>query len=47
MAVLHGDDPHNLTAVVPRAAWPASSAPYGGRYPSANLHFNGTWAQAT
>ena len=47
MAVLHGDDPFNLTAVVPRAAWPASSAPYGGRYPSANLHFNGTWAQAT
>ena len=47
MAVLHGDDPFNLTAVVPRAAWPANSAPYGGRYPSANLHFNGTWAQAT
>ena len=47
MAVLHGDDPYNLTAAVPRAAWPASSAPYGGRYPSANLHFNGTWAQAT
>jgi hypothetical protein len=47
MAVLHGDDPYNLTAVVPRAAWPASSAPYGGRYPSANLHYNGTWAQAT
>jgi len=47
MAVLHGDDPYNLTATVPRAAWPASSAPYGGRYPSANLHFNGTWAQAT
>jgi hypothetical protein len=48
MAVLHGDDPFNLTAVVPRAAWPASAAPfYGGRYPSANLHFNGTWAQAT
>jgi hypothetical protein len=47
MAVLHGDDPFNLTAVVPRAAWPANSAPYGGRYPSANLHHNGTWVQAT
>jgi alpha-galactosidase len=47
MAVLHGDDPYNLTAVVPRSAWPANSAPYGGRYPSANLHHNGTWAQAT
>ena len=47
MVVLHGDSPYNLTAVVPRAAWPASSAPYGGRYPSANFHHNGTWAQAT
>jgi hypothetical protein len=47
MAILHGDDPRNLTAVVPRAAWPANSAPYGGRYPSANLHYNGTWAQGT
>jgi hypothetical protein len=47
MAVLHGDSPYNITAVVPRAAWHANSAPYGGRYPSANLHYNGTWAQAT
>ena len=47
MAVLHGEDPYNLTAAVPRAAWPASSAPYKGRYPCANLHYNGTWAQAT
>ena len=47
MAVLHGDSPFNLTAAVPRAAWPASSAPYKGRYPSANLHHRGVWAQGS
>lgn len=47
MAILYGDDPYNLTAVVPRTAWPANSAPYKGRYPSTNLHYKGVWAQGT
>ena len=45
-AVLRGSDPFALR-VAPLGCERASAWPYGGRYPSANLHFNGTWFVGT
>ena len=45
-AVLRGEDPFSLR-VTPLGCERASAWPYGGRYPSANLHFNGTWYVGT
>lgn len=45
-AVIAGNDPLHLT--ISRAAtYPASAVPYGGRYPSANLVYNGVWYYGT
>jgi hypothetical protein len=45
-AVLSGGDPFSLR-VTPLGCERASAWPYGGRYPSANLHFNGSWFVGT
>lgn len=45
-AVLSGGDPFALR-VAPLGCERASAWPYGGRYPSANLHFNSTWFVGT
>ena len=47
MAIVVGDDPFNLSVSGPRPSWVSSAAPYQGRYPSGNLHYNGTWYYAT
>jgi hypothetical protein len=45
-AVLSGASPFALK-VAPLGCERASAWPYGGRYPSANLHYNGTWFVGT
>lgn len=45
-AKILGDDPMSLT-VVSLGVHQASPLPYGGRYPSASLVFNGTWFYGT
>ena len=41
-----GDDPLNLQ-VTPLTLYHTSATPYGGRYPSANLVYNGVWYYGT
>src|SRR5512136_755801 len=45
-ARIEGDEPLNLT-VSSLGSEAASPAPYGGRYPSANLVYNGIWYYGT
>ncbi|HEK86175.1 MAG TPA: DUF4185 domain-containing protein [Candidatus Aminicenantes bacterium] len=45
-AKIIGDDPLNLT-IISLGNQPASALPYGGRYPSANLVYNGVWYYGT
>jgi hypothetical protein len=45
-AKIIGDDPLNLT-IISLGTQPASALPYGGRYPSANLVYNGVWYYGT
>jgi len=45
-AKIEGDDPLNLT-VTSLGSEAASPGPYGGRYPSANLIYNGIWYYGT
>jgi len=45
-AKIEGDDPLNLT-VTSLGSEAASPGPYGGRYPSANLVYNGIWYYGT
>lgn len=45
-AKIIGDDPLNLT-IISLGTQPASALPYGGRYPSANLVYNGIWYYGT
>lgn len=45
-AKITGDDPLNLT-IISLGTQPASALPYGGRYPSANLVYNGIWYYGT
>jgi len=45
-ATILGDDPLNLK-VVDQGVYPGAPAPYGGRYPSANLVHKGVWYQGT
>lgn len=44
--MLNGSDPLNLTILSP-GIFASNSGPYSGRYPSANLHYNGVWYQST
>ena len=44
--MLNGSDPLNLKIVSP-AVFKSNTGPYTGRYPSANLHYNGVWYQST
>jgi len=45
-AKIIGDDPLNLI-IQSLGTQPASALPYGGRYPSANLVYNGVWYYGT
>lgn len=45
-ATIIGDDPLHLK-IADVATYPASAEPYGGRYPSANLLYNGVWYYGT
>ena len=45
-AEIVGDDPLHLK-IEDAATYPASPAPYGGRYPSANLVYDGVWYYGT
>ncbi len=45
-AMLNGSDPLNLTILSP-GIFRSNTGPYSGRYPSANLHYNGVWYQST
>lgn len=45
-AKIVGDDPMNLQ-ITPLTPYHVSSVPYGGRYPSASLVYNGVWYYGT
>lgn len=45
-AMLMGSDPLNLTILSP-GVFVSNTGPFYGRYPSANLHYNGVWYQST
>lgn len=45
-AKIEGDDPMNLK-ITPLGTENASALPYGGRYPCANLVYNGIWCYGT
>ena len=45
-AMILGSDPLNLTIVSP-GIFASNTGPYMGRYPSANLHYDGVWYQST
>lgn len=45
-AIIKGDDPLKLTITDPGLV-AGNPAPYGGRYPCASLHHNGTWYLGT
>lgn len=45
-AKITGDDPLHLQ-VTALGAWPGSGMPYGGRYPCANLVYEGVWYYGT
>jgi hypothetical protein len=45
-AMLMGSNPLNLTILSP-GVFTSNTGPYNGRYPSANLHYNGVWYQST
>ncbi len=44
--MLMGSNPLNLTILSP-GIFTSNTGPYTGRYPSANLHYNGVWYQST
>ncbi|CAF1477974.1 unnamed protein product [Rotaria sordida] len=45
-AIIMGSNPLNLTIISP-GVFTSNTGPYAGRYPSANLHYNGVWYQST
>ena len=45
-AIVHGDDPMRLE-ISDASTYPSAAAPYGGRYPSANLFYRGVWYYGT
>ncbi|CAF5144019.1 unnamed protein product, partial [Rotaria sp. Silwood1] len=45
-AIIMGLNPLNLTIESP-GIFTCNTGPYTGRYPSANLHYNGVWYQST